>query len=179
MGVAPLSSLPNLTFVKTSVRAADYTAHQMAQSPPSTVTFPALRELDIKADTAECVVALLGWSVVDPPRLTQLSVQATLTINDTSVHFLSITTAVSLMCCCYTLEHLTIYTQLRWVSVSEFPGSRWCGIHQCVLNLRNGFSGPHVQPRPISRPPRCLRVSVQHSMPARGQRLFPWPARGR
>lgn len=114
MGVAALSSLPNLTCARVSLRGADYTAHHMAQSPPSTVTFPAPQELDIEADTAECAVALLAWPVVNPPtsRLTTLYVHATLTPNTTAAQFLSLTTAISLMHCRYTLEEVTLSTDI-------------------------------------------------------------------
>ncbi|EIW63774.1 uncharacterized protein TRAVEDRAFT_41202 [Trametes versicolor FP-101664 SS1] len=128
MGVAALSSLPNLTIAKISLRAADYTAQLMAQTPPSTVSFPTLRELDIEADTAECVAALLGWSIVDPPKLTHLWVQATLTPKDTPAQFLTITTAISTTRCRYTLEQIALFTDIPWVNghnpwVDDLPPS--------------------------------------------------------
>ncbi|EIW63777.1 uncharacterized protein TRAVEDRAFT_41205 [Trametes versicolor FP-101664 SS1] len=128
MGVAALSSLPNLTIAKISLRAADYTAPRTTQTPPSTVSFPTLRELEITADSAACVVALLGWSAVDPPRLTQLSVRATLTHENIPAQFLSITTAISLMRCRYTLEQIILSTHIPWIrgndpEVDDLPPS--------------------------------------------------------
>ncbi|EIW63781.1 uncharacterized protein TRAVEDRAFT_16072 [Trametes versicolor FP-101664 SS1] len=134
MGVSALSSLSNLAFVKMSVRAADYSVHRMAQSRPSTVSFPVLQGLDITADTAECVVVVLGWSVVDPPRLTQLSVQATLTPNDTPAQFLSLTTAISRMHCRCTLERVTLHTDIPWIGgnnpcVDDLPSFTVAPLH--------------------------------------------------
>lgn len=118
MGVVALSSLPNLTHVKISLRAADYTAHGMVQSPSSINTFPVLQELDVEADTAECVVVLLAWPVVNPltSRLATLSVRVILSPNDTPAQFLSLTTAISLMHCRCTMEQVYLSTDVLGIS---------------------------------------------------------------